>query len=146
MENAASPVQNTPEVVPTTVRLAAWVLLAYGLFVLANAVVLQSLSGWEQAAAFPRALIRAAGVGLLAWGLLGLRRWAWWVALGLVAFWLMLGLGALLVLARLRAPEAMAALPPYFDVSMAVSLAALTAALTLLVLPSSRAAFRAPAG
>lgn len=127
---------------PATVRWAVLALVAYGLVVLMNATVLQALNDWEGVAEYPRALVRAFGVALVAWGLLRRARWAWWLGVGLGLFWVLSSGFALAMFLRIRTPEAEALLPSGFYVTLGLTIALLMLAVVLLFLPTSRAAFR----
>jgi hypothetical protein len=140
-----SAVDSTKANAPATVRWAAVALVAYGLVVLANATVLQIMNDWEGAAEYPRALIRAFGVSIVAWGLLRRAPWAWWLAVVLGVFWLVSSGFALAMFLRVRTPEADALLPSGFHLTFGVTTALLALAVALLCHPSSRAAFRSRA-
>lgn len=129
---------------PEAVRWAAVALATYAVVVLAYATISQMQSGWEAAASYPRALIRAGGMALVAWGVLQRARWAWWLAVALSGFWVVgsvVGLGAMF---HIGGSEAAEVLPGGFLMVMSVTAALLVAAIILLCLPKSRAAFKAP--
>lgn len=125
---------------PQPVRLAALLVLAYGVMVVANALVLQSRAGWQGANEFPRALLRLAGCGLIAYGLMQARSWAWWVAVVLGALWALMGAAAVVMISAADAWERMGSgAAPLFMVGMVLILGA---AVGLLLRPASREAFR----
>ena len=125
--------------VPRAVNCAAYALLLYGAVVLVNATVLQVQNEWAGVSEYPRAVIRAVGMGLL-W--LGLRRRvvaAWWVAVILAGLWAITPILAGIAIARIGVTAA--DLGGLVIVSLLGILLLLTA-VVLLCLPSSRAAFR----
>ncbi|HEX2211730.1 MAG TPA: hypothetical protein VHG93_28845 [Longimicrobium sp.] len=125
---------------PQPVRLAALLVVAYGVMVVANALVLQSSAGWQGANEFPRALLRLAGCGLIAYGLMQARSWAWWVAVVLGALWALMGAAAVVMLSAADAWERTGSgAAPVFMVGMVLILGA---AVGLLLRPASREAFR----
>ena len=130
-------------VVLKRVRLACALLVLYGLIVVANAVALQSLAGWEDWREFPRALIRLAGMLLCAWGLWRGERWAWWLTVGLGLVWLLTGIGVL-VMAWLMTGDVQLLMPAFAKVVLILAAGLLAAALGLLLTPPVRAAFRRP--
>lgn len=134
---------NAAGAVPRSVKLAAALFVVYGIAVVLNAVAVQSAAGWLAPRDFPRALIRLAGTGLIAWGLLHRARWAWWLGLVLATLWLAAGAVTTLVLEH---GDVYWLQPSGFQIFLAVSLLCLGGALVLLLLPSARAAFRRPAG
>jgi Na+/alanine symporter len=139
-----APVQPLPQ----TVKAAATILAAYGTVVLLYAVVLQTMIGWNQAQAFPRAIIRFLGMALIAWGLLKRARWAWWFGVLLPGFFLVLGLVALvtfLTVAKDVEKGVEIPVPPGFLPIAVFSGAAMAAVVALLLTRSSRATFRRPA-
>ena len=77
---------NISEPLPSSVKLAAGLFVAYGVAVVLNATAIQGASSWVGAGDFPRALIRLFGTGLIGWGLLRRARWAWWIGLVFAAF------------------------------------------------------------
>lgn len=126
---------------PQSVRLAAALLVLYGVAVVLNATIMQSAGGWVAARDLPRAIIRLLGTGLIAWGLLRRARWAWWVGVILSAFWIAAGAISVLVLER----GDVYWLPPSgFQAFLVVALLALGGVLALLLSPSARRAFRRP--
>jgi len=128
---------------PVNVKLAAALFLLYGVAVVLNATAVQSAAGWGEAGGVPRAFLRLAGCGLIAWGLLHRARWAWQLGLALAAFWLMVGAAAVLVIERGDVHW----LPPSgFQLLLAVSLLCLGGAVALLLTPTARGVFRRPAG
>jgi hypothetical protein len=132
----------SPATLPTTVKAAAALFVLYGLAVVLNATAMQGGAGWAAPRDFPRAIVRLVGTGLIAWGLLRRARWAWWLGLVLGLFWLSAGALAVLVLDR----GDVYWLPPSgFQTFLVVSLVCLGLAVTLLISPSARAAFRRPA-
>ena len=137
-----------PTNVPSTVRWSAWLFVVYGLIVLAGATVAQALNDWAAIGDYPRAVIRAAGVTLIAWALMRRRWWAWWMGVGLGLLWAATGWAsfvALIVLLAGSADESVAVEPGFVVVSV-LTLVVLTAAVTLLLLPRSRAPFRRGVG
>ena len=124
------------------IRLAAGLLVAYGLLVVANAVYLQSLAGWVEWPQFFRALVRLGGMLLFAWGLLRGERWAWWAAVGLGLFWLITG--ALLLVGSYAAlgDEVVVLMPVPSHVLLVVAGGILAAAIVLLLTPAVRTSFR----
>ena len=131
---------------PATVRAAAIILATYGLVILAKAIVDQNALGWENmdARGFPRAVLRFLGMAFIAWGLLRRAHWAWWCGVLLPSFFTVAGIVALGFFWRIRneAPEAWSAVSSPLIVGYILALAV---AVALLLLPSSRAAFRKPA-
>jgi hypothetical protein len=127
---------------PTTLRAAAVLLVAYGIVVLVNATVLQMRSDWEGVSEYPRAIVRAVGMAVLAWGLLRRLRWFWWLAVGLALFWIVTAMAGVALIRSLGTAETDPILAPGFYWTLALTTALLTAAVVLLLLPSSRAAFR----
>ena len=125
---------------PSTVRWAAAAFFAYGLVVVASATAYQTMSDWEGVDSYPRALIRGAGVTVVAWGLLQRARWARWLAIGLSVFWLAYNAFAAALLVWM--PEAVTTLPAGFFPIAGITTALLIAVLVLLLMSSSRAAFR----
>jgi hypothetical protein len=133
-------------VTPVTLRWASIVLGAYALLVTVNATVLQAMNNWAGIAQYPRALIRSAGVALVVWGLIRRAVWAWWLAVVLGVFWLATGVFGLVAILSVLTPDADAGLPPGFFVTGSITVVLLAAAVILLCVPSSRAAFRRKAG
>jgi hypothetical protein len=127
---------------PSSVKLAAVLLVVYGAAVVLNATVIQEAGGWAAPRDFPRALIRLLGTGLIAWGLVQRARWAWWLGVILAAFWLVAGAAAVLVVER---GDVYWLQPSGFQVFLMVSLLCLGLALALLLSPSARRVFRRPA-
>jgi hypothetical protein len=131
----------TSEALPNSVKLAAALLVVYGVAVVLNATAIQGETGWVGAGDFPRALIRLFGTGLIGWGLLQRARWAWWLGLVLAVLWLIAGALAVLVLERgdvhwLR--------PSGLQIFLVISLLCLGLVVALLLSPSARAVFRRP--
>ena len=91
---------NISEPLPSSVKLAAGLFVAYGVAVVLNATAIQGASGWVGAGDFPRALIRLFGTGVIGWGLLRRARWAWWIGLVFAAFWLVADALTVLVIER----------------------------------------------
>jgi hypothetical protein len=120
---------------PNSVRLAALLLVAYGVFV----VVMQSSAGWEASRDFPRALLRLAGCGVIASGLMQARRWAWWATVVLGAFWAVTGVAAVALVSAAGAWDRMGASMP---VLLLGRVGLLAVAVALLLQPASREAFR----
>ena len=123
---------------PPSVTGAALLFAVYGIAAVVNAAVMQEWTDVE-AGSIPRALLRLAAAGLIAWGLLRRAVWAWWVALGLAILWLVAGLAPVMVMDR----GDMHWLQPSGDqILLAVSLVSLSLAILLLVTPSARAHLR----
>lgn len=120
---------------PNSVRLAALLLVAYGVLV----VVTQAAEGWQASRDIPRALLRLGGCGVVAYELLQARRWAWWVAVVLGAFWAVLALGTVAMVSASGAWDRMGGSTPVLLLARAGLVAAAAA---LLLLPASREAFR----
>lgn len=126
---------------PSSVKLAAALFVAYGVAVVLNASAIQGAAGWVGAGDFPRALIRLFGAGLIGWGLLQRARWAWWLGLIFAVVWLVAGALAVLVLERGDVHW----LPPSgLQIFLVTSLLCLGLAVALLLSPSARAVFRRP--
>lgn len=136
------PAPSSSSSVEGPVRVAAALLVLYGLLVLLNATVLQVAAGWQDVPDYARAVVRLLGMGLLAWGLMHRRRWAWWLSVGLASFWALMG-G--LAVGFLSLSDGWEALPhPTFSVGfMIVSLGLLLGAIRLLLSASTRAVFNA---
>jgi hypothetical protein len=130
------------EPLPSSVKLAAGLFVAYGVAVVLNATAIQGTSGWVGAGDFPRALIRLFGTGLIGWGLLRRARWAWWIGLVFAAFWLVADALAVLVIER---GDVYWLRPGGLQIFLVVSLLCLGLAVALLLSPSVRAVFRRPA-
>jgi hypothetical protein len=111
------------------VRLAVALLLAYAAWSAAGVVA--EVRAGASGLALSQALVRLAGVGLLAWGLWQQRAWAWWFVVGSGA------LAALSGAALLAWPQYAGGVPATRLVPLAV-LPALTVA--CLFLPSARRA------
>lgn len=129
--------------IPRPVRLAAMLVVAYGLTVLIGASVQQSISGWEYWRDFPRAVVRCGGAVLVAYGLLRRARWAWWTAVvggGVLVFFGALGI------VTFMASTLDVAIPISFLVGIAVGCVLLTVAVIALLRTESRESFRARAG
>jgi hypothetical protein len=125
------------------VRAAAALLVAYGIIVLVNAVVLQSMANWVEWPQFFRGLIRVVGVSLLAWGLLRGERWAWWGTVGLGGFWLIAG-SLLLVGAWFPVSDPTVPIPAFSRTILTVAVFVVAIAIALILTPPVRAAFRRP--
>ncbi len=122
-----------------TVRLAAGLLIVYGVVVLLNAFLYTYWSG--DAGGLPRAAIRAAGVTLVAFGLWKAHRWAWWVAVVFGSVLFVLGAVGFGIIVSSGVLESR----PYPIADYAVfiiSLGALLGTEVALLLPGSRAAIR----
>ena len=133
---------STSEDLPGSVKLAAALLVVYGVAVVLNASAVQGETRWVGGGDFPRALLRLFGTVLIGWGLLRRARWAWWLGLVLAAMWLVAGALAVLVLERGDVHW----LPPGgWQIFLVVSLLCLGLVVALLLSPSARAAFRRPA-
>ena len=128
---------------PRTVKIAAWTLAGHGAAILVYGVLLEKhlTSGRPDLSG---AVDRFLTMGAVAWGLLNRARWAWWAGV-LVA--------GLLLVASLLALGGEAALGEGARVTLApgdapfliLSCLAYAIAVTLLLAPSSRTAFRDPA-
>ncbi|HEY9505501.1 MAG TPA: hypothetical protein VIQ27_06000 [Gemmatimonadales bacterium] len=133
---------NISKPLPSSVKFAAGLFLAYGVAVVLNTTAIQGASSWVGAGDFPRALIRLFATGLIAWGLLRRARWAWWIGLAFAAFWLVADALALLVIEH---GDVYWLRPGGFQILLVVSLLCLGLAVALLLSPSARAEFRRPA-
>lgn len=122
------------------VRIAAVLFIAYGMMVVVNATVLQMLGGWQDAADYPRALARCAGVAAIAWGLWKTMRWAWWLATLLGGLWAFFAAGVLLLTFVIPMPGLV--LEPREWIGALLTLILLGAAVVLLLSRDGRAAFR----
>jgi hypothetical protein len=127
---------------PNSVRLAAALLVVYGVAVVLNAAGMEGTGGWVAPGDLPRALIRLLVTGGIAWGLLHRARWAWWIGLALAALWLTAGALDVLVLDR---GDVYWLAPSGFQLFLVVSLLCLGLVVALLLSPSARAVFRRPA-
>lgn len=129
---------------PDSVRAAALLLVLYGGLVVVHATLVQVDHGWDDPGRYARALLRLLGAGLLAGGLVRLRRWAWWLAVVLAGLLFVLAVFVAVVFALVEVH----ALDPSRPVSVAFltgSIVLLGGAVGLLLSPSARAAFRRPA-
>jgi hypothetical protein len=127
---------------PRTVQGAAGLILLYGVLALLNALTMQSQAGWGEPWALGRALLRLLVSGFIAWGLVRLARWSWWVGLGWSVFGLGLGASAMLVFER---GDVHWLAPSRAQFLLGVMLLSLGGAIALLVTPSARTAFRSGA-
>ncbi|HEX5830860.1 MAG TPA: hypothetical protein VFY16_07775 [Gemmatimonadaceae bacterium] len=132
-------VESSSRSAPPVVRIAATLLVAYGVVVVLNAALLQSAAGWAEWRDFPRALVRLGGMSLVAWGLLRGVRPAWWVAVVLGLLWFGAGVVTVGLMATGYAPLA---LPGASLLFVSLSLALLGAAVATLLTPGGRAPFR----
>lgn len=124
---------------PSAFGWGANALLAYGALVLINATVLQVQNEWAGASEYPRAVVRAVGMGLVWWGLRQRVVAAWWVAVVLAGLWAVTPILAGIAIMQIGvAPTDLGGLV----VTTLIGLALLVAAVILLCLPASRAAFR----
>jgi hypothetical protein len=128
---------------PSTVWVAAGLILAYGVLAVANALTMQSQAGWGEPWALGRGLLRLLVSGVIAWGLFRRARWAWWVGLGWSVFGLVLGASRMLVVER---GDIHWLAPSRAQLLLGVMLLSLGGAIALLITPSARAAFRAVNG
>ena len=128
---------------PKPVRVAAVLFALYGLYVAVNATAWEAIGVRGDAADYPRALLRACGALLVAWGLWRGLRWAWWLGVVLAGVWLVIGVGAFV--AALLLGDGALPLPTALLLSLAPGAMLLVAAVVGLLLPRSRAAFRARA-
>jgi hypothetical protein len=132
------PTEHSGPARPPSVTGAALLFVLYGVAAVVNAAAMQNWSGVE-AGSIPRAVLRLAAAGLVAWGLLRGAGWSWWMALALAILWLVSGLAPVVVLER----GDMHWLPPSGDqIFLAVSLVSLSIAILLLLTPSARAHLR----
>jgi hypothetical protein len=136
------PTLPVPDSPTKRIRLAAGLLVAYGLLVVVNAVYLQSLAAWEEWPQFSRALVRLGGMLLFAWGLLHAQRWAWWAAVGLGLFWLITGTLLLVGSYAALGEEVVVLMPAPSHVLLVVGVGMLATAIVLLLTPAVRTAFR----
>ena len=117
----------------------------HGLVILVKAIVDQNTLGWENMdpKGFPRAVVRFLGMTFITWGLLRRAHWAWWCGVLLPGFFSVAGIVALGTVWRIRdqAPEAWSVVSSPLIVGYTFGLAI---AVALLLLPSSRTAFRKP--
>lgn len=128
--------------IPAEVWWASYALLAYGIVVLANATALRIESEGTGVAEYPRAVIRAAGMALLWWGLRRRMVAAWWAAVGLSTFWAVSTVVVLAAISRLSAEFSEGSAFSLFSGANTLATALLAVAVVLLCLPKSRAAFR----
>lgn len=140
---SSQPMPHPQPTLPKSVRLAALLIVAYGVLVVLNAVVAQSGGEWGDPRSIPRALFRLAGCGLVVFGLLQARRWAWWAAVVLggseAAFWAAMALGAVVLAWPAGVWDRMGISTP---VLVPVWAGLLAAAVALLLPRASRGAFR----
>lgn len=135
------PHRRTP--LPKSVRLAALLIVAYGVLMVLSAVVTKSGWGWEDAGSVPRALRRLAGCGLVAYGLLKARRWAWWAAVVMGALWAVFWAGmAVAAVAMVWPAGVWDRVGISTPVLVPVMAGLLAAAVALLLQRASREAFR----
>jgi len=127
-------------VVPATVKLAATLLVVYGLAVAAQVVLVGLAVGQVDLASLLKETARLVGAMALAWGLLRRSRLAWWLAvaataalgfLASVSFAVLFGLGG----------RTGASLTSVGGVLALVVLVCLCGTFVCLVLPQSRRAF-----
>jgi hypothetical protein len=127
---------------PGGVKLAAALFALYGVSAFVNAAVVLRGGGWGSPRGWVPVLIQVIGAGIVAWGLLRGRRWAWWLGLAMGVFWLAAGALTTLVVQR----DDLYWLPPSgFQLVLAGSLVCLGAAVAMLLTPGVRAVFRRPA-
>lgn len=84
---------------PVQVKRASIFLLSYALLVLVGTLSYAFESGGQDTKELVRGLVRACGIGYIAWWLLSLKKEAWWFAVGASGFLSVvgiLGMGALL--------------------------------------------------
>ena len=126
-------------VTPSGVKAAAALFVVYGLCAFLNGVLIMPSAGWPVRSEWVRAIVRLAGAGLIAWGLLRRERWAWGLGLVLGLFWIVTdGLATLVV----QHGDLVWLPPSGFQLLLTVSLIGLGAAIALLLTPAVRAAFR----
>jgi peptidoglycan/LPS O-acetylase OafA/YrhL len=130
-----------PRARPAGVTAVAALFLLYGIGMVVNAAQNQGWTGWVEAGSLPRALLRLAGAGLVAWGVFQGAAWAWWVGLALAVLWLAGGLVPVVVMERgdLQWLE-----PSSDQIVLAVALLSLALAITLLLTRPVRGFFRRP--
>ena len=131
----------TPNTVPMTVKVAAGILLLYGIGVLVGALQARHLVNYEPHPV--RTAIRCGAMALAAWGLIRQTHWAWWLAILLPSFWIITGILGLDVVGPMR--SSINPRSGSFFLYVDSSLIVLAVAIALLLLPGSRAAFRRPA-
>ena len=141
--NADQPL--TPRLpLPRSVRVGAALVFAYGVAVVINAAIQQSLGGWEYWHEFTRALIRFSGCTLVAYGLTRLSLWAWWLVIIVGGSAVLLGvLGA--VGFSIGSHYSGEQLPVMFLVRSTAILGLLATGIVCLLRRSSREVFRVPA-
>lgn len=128
--------------VPRAVKIAAWILAGHGAAILLYAVLLQRLPNSQPD--LSGAISRVLSMALVAWALLHRAQWAWWVSVVVAGLFLILCLFALVAVAALAEGER-EMLPPAYALFLLLSALAFAAVVALLLVPSSRAAFRRPA-
>jgi hypothetical protein len=134
------PVVATIVDIPRSVRVAAGLILVYGVLVVANALIVGQMLGFTVIESiYPRPLIRLLGTGLMASGLVRGARWAWWLAVLLGGLWVVLGVLGIVALLLTDG----ATLPPSTRVVVPASAVVLGLAIVLLL--RTRAAFGAKA-
>ena len=123
---------------PPSVTGAALLFALYGVAGVVNAADMQNWTGVE-AGSIPRAALRLAGAGLVAWGLWRGAAWSRWMGLALALLWLVSGLAPVVVVDE----GDMHWLPPSGDqIFLTVALVSLSVAILLLLTPSARAYLR----
>lgn len=123
---------------PTIRSWAALTFLGYGLVVMIGATLGQTYSDWAAASEYWRAIIRAAGVSIVAWGLWQHARWARWLALALTLLWGISGAMALIAIFHLQTSPAAVQLPPGFYATSIVAFVLLLATLVLLLMEAAK--------
>lgn len=116
---------------------------AYAALILVNATVLQSINDWVDWRDYPRGVIRAAGFSALGYGLLRRATWAWWTSVILGVLFVVVGVAGVVLVVVNRPAETDSVLPRFALPVAGVSLILIATLVVLLLLPGTRAAFRA---
>jgi hypothetical protein len=130
-----------PRPLPAPLRASAACFVLYGLLVALNSTLNQVAGGWAYPSGYALEMARAGGMLLGAFGLMRARRWGFWLAIVLGMLWLGASLVAAVVLLLLMDPAMRGPLEPRQVAILLASVAVLGAALVLLLVPASRAAF-----
>ncbi len=132
--------QQTPKIIvlPQSLKMAVYFLLAYGVIVLVNACYYIYLSG--DYSDFSKAVVRIFGVVIISYGLFKGLRWAFWLGAGLSAF---IVAGFLLSIPFILNPNSIINSYPLTS-KVLIMLAGLlaTTALVFFIHPNSRKAFK----
>jgi hypothetical protein len=126
---------------PPTVTMAAALLVTYGLWVVWRATQAQIAAGWVNADDYPRALIRLAGMGLIAFGLIRRQRWGWWLGVSVPVLLLLALIGGGMVAYSLAGGAGLASIATMAP-DLHVAIVLLLISVILLLLPASREVFR----